>query len=125
MKYYLVGGILIFTIVFLHTSSHVPPKEHFFISTHQPQYILVNLAVARIVIWYPWPFISVSFGWMLDDSSKLKVLQMYIGIKCDGTRTKMVGGSRSFVMVLTPKELVAFRMNDINRVPVWYDQGGS
>jgi hypothetical protein len=125
MKRHLINGILIFTIVFFSTSSHGPPKEHFFISKHQPKYLSVNLTVARIVIWYPWPFISVSLGWMLDDASKLKVLQMYFGIKCDGTRTAMLGGPPSFAMVLTPKELAAFRINEIDRVPVWNNQGGS
>ncbi|SRR6266446_971537 len=125
MKSYLISGILILAIVFSHTYSHVTPKEHFFISKHQPRYLSVNLTVARIVIWYPWPFISVSFGWMLDDSAKLKVLQIYFGIKCDGTRTAMIGGPPSFAMVLTPKELAAVRINEIDRIPVWNNQGGS
>lgn len=125
MRRYLINGILIFAIAASPTSSHGPAKEHFFISKHQPKYFLVNLTVARIVVWYPWPFISVSFGWMLDHSPKIKVLQIYFGIKCDGTRTAMLGGPPSFAMVLTPKELAAFRINDIHRVPAWNNQGGS
>ena len=126
MKSYFISGILIFAIVFLPiSSSHVTSKEHFFVSKHQPRYLLVNLAVMRIVIWRPWPFISVSFGWMLGNSPKFKVLQIYFGIKCDGTRTAMIGGPPSCVMVLTPKELAAFRINNIDRIPVWNNQGGS
>jgi hypothetical protein len=123
MKSYFISGILALTLVF--SFSQVMPEEYFFISKHQPKYLSVNLTVARIVIWYPWPFISVSFGWMLDETSKLKVLQMYFGIKCDGTRTVMLGGPPSFAMVLTPKELAAFRINEIDRIPVWNNQGGS
>ena len=125
MKSYLINGFLIFAVVFSPTSSHVTPKEHFFISEYQPRYLSVNLTVARIVVWYPWPFISVSFGSMLDNSAKLKVLQIYFGIKCDGTRTVMIGGPPSFAMVLTPKELVAVRINEVDRIPVWNNQGGS
>jgi hypothetical protein len=121
----LICLIIVLAVVFAPAASFAKSKEHFFVSKHQPKYLLVNLGVMRIVIWRPWPFVSVSFGWMLKKSPKLKVLQMYFGIKCDGTRTEMIGGPPSCAMVLTPKELAAFRIHQIDRVPVWNNQGGA
>ena len=123
-KYYAVF-ITILAVLFLYSCLVAYPNEHFFKSKHQPQYYIINLAAARIVVWYPWPFISVSFGWMLDDSPKVSALQIYFGIKCDGTRTKTTGGPPPYVMVLTPKELLAVRIRHIDRIPVWKNQGGA
>jgi hypothetical protein len=127
MNKYIANGVIIFIVLSLHLFVFAAPAEQFFITKHQPKPFTINLALARIVIWRPWPFVSVSFGWMLGNSSKFKALQMYIGIKCDGTKTHvlMKGGQPSYVMVLTPKELAAVRIHDINRVPVWNNQGGT
>jgi hypothetical protein len=125
MKRYLISCILILTVVILPVASFAAPTEHYFVSKHKPRPVTINLAVARIVIWRPWPFVSVSFGWMLGHSRKVKALQMYVGIKCDGTRTVAIGGPQPYAMVLTPKELAAVRIHEIDRVPVWNNQGGS
>jgi hypothetical protein len=125
MKTSIVSGVLILTILFLPVISLAGPNEHFFVSKYQPKPFTINLALARVVIWHPWPFVSVSFGWMLGHSQKFTALQMYAGIKCDGTRTVMTKKLSHCVMVLTPKELAAARIIKIDRTPVWNNQGGA
>jgi len=125
MKTYFSSFIIILTVVSLYTYSIAPPTAKFFVTKHQPEYVSLNLAVTRIVVWYPWPFASVSFGWLVGDSPKFTALQMYLGIKCDGSRTVMTGGPPPYVMVLTPREMAAIRIHSIDRIPVWNNQGGA
>lgn len=122
--------------------------EKFFISRYQPIPISVQFVLGRVTLWLPYPFISVVFGllghigvkigmldlfWKLWASSYFRSLQIYFGIKCDGTRTYMLrhgqlGGTsadrKKYVMVLTPKELAAFRIRQVSKEIRWDNQGG-
>jgi len=124
MKSYLIG-CMIFTIAFLPVYSSTTQQQYFFVSDYQPKYSSLNLGMLRILVWHPWPFVSISIGRMQNNSPKFRALQIYFGIKCDGTRTTMIGGAPPCVMVLTPKELTAVRITNIDRIPVWNNQGGA
>src|SRR5947209_8170626 len=97
--------------------------ERFLFSRWVPRpWICLNVGLAKLTIWGPWPFVSLAFGWFMGKGPKVRALQMYFGIKCDPTQTfilrQSVGARRAaplaehYVMVLTPKELAAFRVHD-------------
>ena len=105
------------------------PDERFFLSRWKPTPLLVlQLWVVRLVLWGPWPFVSLAVGPLWKE----RALQMYGGVKCDGSRTFMLrhgqlGGTpdeqAQYVMTTTPKELVAVRIHGVGQAP--YDnQGG-
>jgi len=97
--------------------------ERFFYSQWIPRpWVLLNLGIAKLTVWGPWPFVSLAFGWFGGTGPKVRALQMYLGIKADGTQSHLAGKS---VMVLTPKELAAFRVHDVDTDADWYNMGGS
>ena len=103
--------------------------EYFFTSQIKPRILLeVNLLVARLRVWGPYPFVSLSVGPLWRSENKVKALQMYFGIKADGTRTYARHGApepSAYEMVLTPKELAAVRIHGSATTAHWNDQGGS
>lgn len=117
---------------FLHTSNDLNrsarPDEHFFVSRWRPRlWFYANLLVVRVLFWGPWPFVSYEIGWFLS-SPKCRGLQLYVGIKCDGSRTEWWNGlgEHGYVMTYTLKELAAFRWKStLDRHPVWNNQGGA
>jgi hypothetical protein len=104
------------------------PDERFFLSSAQPFVLLaINLLLVKLTVWGPYPFVSLAFG--LVCRQKCKALQLYLGIKCDGTATYQQNAGRpldryEFVMVLTPKELAAVRIHGVSKALDWNDQGG-
>ena len=94
--------------------------ERFFFSRWRPSVIYcLNLGLARLLVWGPYPFISLTIGWRW-------CFQMYLGIKCDGSRTTMINnlGTPGYVMVLTLKELAAVRIHTTSPLLDWNNQGG-
>lgn len=99
--------------------------EYFFTSRVRPRILFeLNLLVVRLRVWGPYPFVSLTAGplWRSDD--KVKAFQAYLGVKCDGTRTARLW-PLGYQMVLTPKELAAWRLERVATTPHWSDQGGS
>lgn len=102
------------------------PDERFFLSRCQPFVVwCLNLLVLRLTLWGPWPFLSLAVGWMWRD--RPWAFQVYLGIKCDGTETGKLWTTHpgEYVMVLTPKELAAFRVHTISKELEWTNQAGA
>ena len=97
--------------------------ERFFYSAYIPRALVaVNLGVLKFTLWGPWPFVSLAFGWFFGIGPKVRALQFYLGIKADGTQSHLALWP---VMVLTPKELAALRIHDVDVGLDWYNMGGS
>jgi hypothetical protein len=99
------------------------PDEHFFYSAWVPRpWVLINLGFVKFSWWGPWPFLSLALGWLGGQGPKVRALQLYLGIKLDGTQSHLYGKS---VMVLTLKELAAVRIHDVDVNCDPYNMGGS
>ncbi|MGH7260143.1 MAG: hypothetical protein ACREI9_05610 [Nitrospiraceae bacterium] len=97
--------------------------ERFFFSRFTPRpFVCWNLAIAKVTVWGPWPFVSVAIGWFLGAGPSVRALQMYIGVKADAAQSYKYN---RVVMVLTPKELAAIRIHGVSVDAAWTDQGGS
>lgn len=95
--------------------------ERFWISTWKPRELLnINLGVARFLVWGPIPFTSLTLGWPHREDGK--ALQMYAGVKCDGSKSHQYGG---YWMRLDWRECLACRWHDYNVQPAWDNQGGA
>lgn len=99
--------------------------EHYFISQWKPRpLLLLNLFVSRLVLWGPWPFLGLSVG-LPANGDKQRVLQAYIGVKCDPSKTRdgwRAGGS-GWWMRLDWYECLAVRVHWADTCPVWDNQG--
>ena len=95
--------------------------EHFYVIPWRPREIInINLGFARFLLWGPVPFLSLSFGWPHREDSK--ALQIYMGVKCDGTKSHVNGG---YWMRLDWYECLAFRWHTVEAQPAWDNQGGA
>lgn len=87
----------------------------------QPRVFLsVNLAIVRLTLWYPFPFLSLNLGWML--SKHPYVLQMYFGFKCDAAQSSLHG---DYQMLYSLHDIIAVRILHVDTNPVWSNQGGA
>jgi hypothetical protein len=103
-------------------------NEHYFISQWKPRELLnINLGLVRLLIWGPWPFISLTIG--LPGPGDLKTgkqhaLQVYAGIKSDPSKMDehpLTG----YWMRLDLAECFAARWHPVAKQPSERDQGGA
>ena len=108
--------------------------ERYLISSWRPRELVnLNLGLVRLLLWGPWPFLSLSIGLpskgTLGGSGKGRAFQMYFGIKCDPSKTDDARRngypSGGYWMRLDWYECAAFRIHDVAVQPEWRDQGGS
>ncbi|MDE1813921.1 MAG: hypothetical protein KGI05_04565 [Thaumarchaeota archaeon] len=95
--------------------------EHYYQSSWKPREILnVNLGLVRVIVWGPIPFISLTLGWPHKDNAH--ALQLYAGVKCDGTKTYEYG---KFMYRMDWKEMFTLRWHKVDAQPEWDNQGGA
>ena len=99
--------------------------ERYVISQWKPRLVLVvSVFVARVCLWGPWPFVTLSLGWPAK-GDKQRALQAYIGIKCDPSKTKDAWqrGETGYWMRLDWWECLSGRVHWADTGPVWDNQG--
>jgi hypothetical protein len=102
--------------------------EHYLISSWRPRELLnLNLGLIRLLIWGPWPFVSLTVGLPSRGdvaTGKQYAFQVYAGIKCDPTKV-YEHPQTGYWMRVDLKEMFALRIHPVAKQPEWTDQGGA
>ena len=89
----------------------------------------LTLGVVRLVVWGPYPFVSLTVGLPAKDGpgGKAYAAQAYIGVKCDPSKTRdnWQAGGVGYWMRVDWYECMAARIHPVAIQPEWSDQGGA